>query len=313
MMSTDSPPALPPTPKVSIGLPVYNGEQYLEASLDSILAQTFTNFELIICDNASTDGTQAICRRYAARDGRIRYHRNAHNIGVGNNHNLTIALAHGEYFRYAADDDLCAPDLLEKCVAVLDAQPDVVLCYTQTVAIDAQGKELYTAVLNRATTGDVVRRFGDVAMRADYLEYSYGLIRMEALRNTRGEQNYTCSDRVLMCELALQGRFYEIPELLFFKRHHPKNEYKDWRARMVWYNPGTEGKIVFPNWQEFFNYFVAIDRARLSVRTKLRCQLVMGKWLLVHGKGLVKDVLVALYQLPQPRSRRFKASSYNWE
>ena len=105
------------TPKVSIGLPVYNGERYLREALDSILGQTFRDFELIICDNASTDETAAICADYAARDPRIRYHRQTHNIGATANFNHTFELARGAYFKWAAHDDVLAPTWLEKCVA----------------------------------------------------------------------------------------------------------------------------------------------------------------------------------------------------
>ncbi|MCB0187328.1 MAG: glycosyltransferase family 2 protein, partial [Caldilineaceae bacterium] len=123
-------------PRVSIGLAVYNGEPYLADAIRSILSQSFTNFELIISDNASTDRTAAICQEFAARDSRIRYSRNATNIGGANNENRTFRLARGEYFRWAAHDDICAPELLEKSVAVLDQNPDVVLCYSMTTEID---------------------------------------------------------------------------------------------------------------------------------------------------------------------------------
>src|ERR1700753_3521498 len=113
-------------PRVSLGMPVYNGEKYLEAALDSLLAQTFTSFELIVCDNASTDGTQAICERYAARDSRIRYERNERNMGASWNFNPVYSLARAPYFKQAAHDDLCEPEFLERCVAVLDRDPDVV-------------------------------------------------------------------------------------------------------------------------------------------------------------------------------------------
>ena len=99
-------------PKVSIGLPVYNGDEFLEKAIESILGQSFTDFELIISDNASTDKTALICQTYAARDARIRYYRNATNIGGANNGNRTFLLAQGQYFRWAAHDDLCAPELI---------------------------------------------------------------------------------------------------------------------------------------------------------------------------------------------------------
>ena len=105
-------------PRVSIGLPVYNGERYLRESIDSILAQTFQDFELVVCDNASTDETARICEEYAERDPRVRYFRNARNIGGINNANLTFERSRGDLFRWAAHDDVCAPVLLERCVQV---------------------------------------------------------------------------------------------------------------------------------------------------------------------------------------------------
>jgi glycosyltransferase involved in cell wall biosynthesis len=110
-------------PKVSIGLAVYNGEAYLKEAVDSILTKRFTDFELIISDNASTDRTEKLCRAYAAQDERVRYHRNPTNIGGANNENQTCANGSGQYFRWAAHDDVCAPTLLEKCVAALDENP----------------------------------------------------------------------------------------------------------------------------------------------------------------------------------------------
>ena len=127
-------------PKVAIGLPVYNGERYLEAALDAIQAQTFTDYEVVICDNASTDRTEAICRAYEARDQRIRYYRNPANIGAAPNFNRTFELADGEYFKWFAADDLITPDYLEQCVAALDRNPDAVLCYTRVLVIDDDGK-----------------------------------------------------------------------------------------------------------------------------------------------------------------------------
>ena len=91
--------------KVSIGMPVYNGEKFIREALDSLLAQTFTDFELIISDNASTDGTEAICREYAARDSRIRCVRQSENRGACANFQFVLDEAKGEYFMWAAADD----------------------------------------------------------------------------------------------------------------------------------------------------------------------------------------------------------------
>ena len=110
-------------PRVSIGLPVYNAERFLEQALDGILAQTYIDFELVICDNASTDGTQAICQRYAALDPRIKYHRNPQNIGVSRNFNRAFELSCGEYFKWCCHDDIPAPTFLENVCGGLGFPP----------------------------------------------------------------------------------------------------------------------------------------------------------------------------------------------
>src|SRR5581483_2124327 len=138
------------SPKVSIGLPVFNGERYLAETIQSILAQTFSDFELIISDNASTDRTEDICRSFAAVDGRIRYVRNKHNIGAVGNYNNVQRLARGAYFRWANYDDLIAPNMVARCVEVLDNEPTVILAYTKSQLIDQDGVVLstYTDRLN---------------------------------------------------------------------------------------------------------------------------------------------------------------------
>ena len=111
-------------PKVSIGMPVYNGEKYIREALDSLLAQTFTDFELIISDNASTDGTEAICREYAARDPRIRYVRQSENRGPTANFHFVLDEAVGEYFMWAAYDDLWGNHFLAQALGRMNS-PDV--------------------------------------------------------------------------------------------------------------------------------------------------------------------------------------------
>ena len=111
---------------VSIGLPVYNGENYLSAAIESIAAQTFQDFELIISDNDSTDRTPEICRHYMMQDKRIRYFRNKRNLGAAPNYNRTYELSQGQYFKWTAHDDIICPDFLAKCVVALEAEPEAV-------------------------------------------------------------------------------------------------------------------------------------------------------------------------------------------
>lgn len=301
-------------PRVSIGLAVFNGEDYLEEALRSILGQTFEDFELIVSDNASTDRTDAICREYASKDARIMHYRNSVNIGGANNENRTFELSRGEYFRWAAHDDVCAPDLIAKCLGVLEDDPGVVLCYSQIVGIDEQGRRGALITRNNASSSLPHVRFARIANAWDFCEETYGLIRSDVLRRTRLQQNYTGSDRTLLSELALYGRFHEIPEPLFFKRFHRKNVYTDWRARMAWFDPKFEGRITLPFWMQLFDYFTTINRAQVSPSVKWRCRASMGRWTLSHARNLVKDLLVAGYMLLHGRQwrRRFHRRENIW-
>ena len=127
---------------VTIGLPVYNGENFLESTLDSILNQTHSNLELIISDNASTDNTCEICRKYLEQDSRIKYFRNDKNVGAAENYNIVTRLAKGKYFKWAAHDDTFALTFVEKCLDVLEKNHEYILCYSQLIFIDTEGNEL---------------------------------------------------------------------------------------------------------------------------------------------------------------------------
>ena len=111
-------------PAVTIGLPVYNGEDTLEQVVDALLAQTFCDFELIISDNASTDGTEQICRAFAAANRRIRYVRQPVNVGAEDNFRFVFKAARSEYFMWAAADDLRSVDFIASNLAFLRAHPD---------------------------------------------------------------------------------------------------------------------------------------------------------------------------------------------
>lgn len=302
-------------PKVSIGLAVYNGEEYLDEAITSILAQTFTDFELIISDNASTDRTAEICQKYVETDKRIRYSRNSDNIGGANNENLTFHLSRGQYFRWAAHDDVLAPELLEKCVSILDNHPEVILCHTGVISIDQHGNRLDVYARNNGKDKTSYKRFRAIAGSKDFMEETYGLIRSEVLKKTRLQLNYTASDRTLLCELSLYGEFFLIEEPLFYKRFHPKNTYIDWRTRMVWFDKAYRGKIVFPFWQQFFDYFVTIHRVEMSLYEKMQCyRYILGPWFLSHFKNLIKDLMVAIWMLMH--SSRWRENLYrrteNW-
>jgi glycosyltransferase involved in cell wall biosynthesis len=278
-------------PKVSIGLPVFNGGQYLEQSIQSILTQSFDDFELIICDNASSDTTAEICRSYQSKDRRIRYHRNDTNLGGANNANLTFHLSRGKYFRWAAHDDICAPQLLEKCVEVLDHDASVVLSHGQTLKINDVGEIIGKTSSRLGESNSPHQRFLEIADRAHHCDMIYGLYRSDILRSSCLHKNYTDSDRTLLCELGLHGKFLQVQEPLYYKRYHQKNQYHDWRTRMAWFDDRYVGKIVFPNWIQLYDFFVVINRAPLPMKEKICCYFnVVGPIAFRNSRELFYDL-----------------------
>ncbi len=211
-----------PHPVVSLGVPVYNTERFIAGALDSLLAQTFADFELIISDNASTDGTREICESYAARDSRIRYIRQSENIGLPRNWNAVVHAASGEFFKWASASDYCAPTMVERCVAALRADDSAVLCYGKTQMMDESGKllDVYARDMSFEESSPS-ERFWRVSQNLSLNNAQCGVMRLEALRRTRLDREYPAGDMVLMAELALYGRFKMLPDVLLFRRQSP--------------------------------------------------------------------------------------------
>jgi len=208
---------------VSVGMPVFNGEHFLPQAIVSILGQTFANLELVISDNASTDGTEEICQSYARTDKRVRYFRNSQNLGAAWNYNRVFRLSQGRYFKWAAADDVCSLHYLERCVPILEASSDVVLCYGRTRLIDEQGKALgdYDDRLDLRDDSPAGRFVGFLRSVRE-CNAVFGVIRRSVLAGTSLIGSYVGSDRWLLGELSLRGEFVEIPEYLFYRRVHPR-------------------------------------------------------------------------------------------
>jgi glycosyltransferase involved in cell wall biosynthesis len=248
-------------------MPVYNAERYLREALDSFLAQTYSDFELTITDNASDDDTEAICREYVDRDERVRYYRSDRNIGAIHNFRLAFELAQGEYFAWAAHDDLRAPHFLETCVLELDARPAAVLCCTGIRIIDADGRDIPAAVWPATTrpVGGTLRDRIRALARARYWYDFYGLSRRTALERTRLPMPVWGFDVVVLVELLLQGEVAYVPEELFWYRVFPEKQQSEVAQGLA--APGDE--VVYTSWTELtVELLAAIARARLPLRER---------------------------------------------
>jgi glycosyltransferase involved in cell wall biosynthesis len=286
-------------PVVSIGLPVYNAERYLRIAIDSVMSQTLRDWELIICDNASTDATEAICREYAVRDPRIQYHRLPANIGAANNFRRVFELSRGRYFKWVASDDYCAPTFLERCKQVLDEHPEVVLCTSKVDIVDQDGKLIEHYPEPQALPQALASaRFIASREQDSWCNAVYGLMRADALRRTAVMGNYVGSDVVLLAELSLYGCFAEVPEYLLFRRHHPAAYSYDVNLKKMkdFYTPtrrhGTV--LVFRTWRHLFEYARAVLRAPLAAGEKARLFVYILRMTWWRKGKLAGEVMAAL-------------------
>ena len=287
-------------PLVSLGLPVFNGQAFLELALASILTQTHTHFELIICDNASTDGTEEICRAHAARDPRIRYHRSPDNRGLAWNFNRVFELSSGPYFKWVAHDDVCAPDFVRSCVEVLERIPSVVLCYPRAILIDGQGAHLEECVDGcHLSSPRPSERFRGLFSNLRLSNPLFGVIRSSALR-LEPLGSYVAADVVLLGELALRGGFHELPERLFYRRDHPQKATRSHPSvdeQAALYDPANVGKIHLMYWRLFFEHLASIGRVPMSHRERLLCYAYMAKTLRWKWRDLGTELWTAAPRL----------------
>jgi glycosyltransferase involved in cell wall biosynthesis len=279
-------------PCISIGMPVFNGERYIELALDSILSQTFPDFELIISDNASTDRTQQICQEYKSKDDRIRYYRNEKNLGAPRNYNRVFELSLGEYFKWAAYDDVIAPDFLKKCVEVLEKHPSYVLCHSKIGVIDEHGSLVGNCdhrTMTKIGSKKAHERFGDLISIRNPCFALFGVIRASEFRKTPLHGSYIGADRNLLAEIGLLGRIYEIPEHLFFRRDHPEaytrrfcedNKY-NYREKSAWWS--KDYYTDFPNWKDCYEFFRSVKRVRLGWLERILCYDQIFRWFINEG------------------------------
>lgn len=270
-------------PRVTIGIPIYNGAATLEAAVRPLLAQTFRDFEVLLSDNASTDATPNIIAQLVQADSRVRSVRHRVNLGANGNYSFVARNARGELLKWASASDCVAPTFLERCVAALDANPDAVLAAPRT----------------RLCEGDPVRGIGidyelDVAilgetpllrlkqhLASNRLNNAFnGVIRLSALKRTRLVEPYLCADMVLMGHLALLGKFILVDETLYYRRMEATSSttLQDPASRMRHHYPVVNARTLFQEWKQQIGWLRAGLSAPMSIaeRAKVLAYLMRG-------------------------------------
>jgi glycosyltransferase involved in cell wall biosynthesis len=304
--------------RVSVGLPVYNAERYLAAALDDLLAQSHADLDIVISDNGSYDGTQEICERYAAKDDRIRYFRQDHNRGASWNHNEVVKKAQGPYFRWYSYDDRLDPNCIEACAAVLDADPHIMLAWPLTSVIDESGAVSYEyrddLLFDNATPITRLRSLLGARTEETHLHMCYpvyGVVRLEAILGTHLLGSMPAADTVLLCELALGGRWELVPRRLFYNRRHVDSSAvgKSPEEISSWFDPQHGTAFPMPQLRLLLGYLRAVLTAPLSPTTKLRCVGIVAAWLISHrrwriilGELKIRGRQLVGRALPRPRA-----------
>lgn len=293
-------------PRVSVGLPVFNGEAFLEDAIRSTLSQTLEDLELILCDNASTDRTADICRDYAAREPRVRYFRNPRNLGAAANYNLAFSHARGRYFKWLGHDDRMLPSYLAKTCRTLEERSDAVLCNTVVSYIDSAGRQigLYDSKLSGADSLSPSARFAWMVLRSHTCVDFFGLIRRESLRDSLLHGSFHGADRALLAQLALRGRMAQLPAPLLAIREHPSRYTRAQQRsidRAAWHDSTRGGQVSFPTWRLYREYLSMVRREALTPEERFRCFAVLVRWWACNwntARALVDVLAVAAPSAP---------------
>ncbi len=270
---------------VTIGLPVFNGENFLSDALDSLVAQEYRDIEIVVVDNGSTDSTPQILSRYAAMDERIRVERSDRNRGAAWSFNRTFELARGEYFTWCSHDDVYLPGFISACVDVLKADPGVSVVVSSAAMIDSEGSIIGPIEdFDLCTSPDPVVRGWDIMSRLSRCLHVFGVTRTQEMARTRLIGAYSSSDKTTLFELALIGRFALVPEVLFHNREHPERSMRahgeQARDREAWFDPARAGRVTLPWWRLLVEYERSLRLSDLGARDRWRLRIRYPLWML---------------------------------
>lgn len=290
---TDLPSSAQSKPRVSVGMPVYNTEKYVGAAIEAHLNQTYSDFELILTDNASTDRTEEICRSYAAKDPRVIYVRNPQNLGASANYRRCFELATGEFFRWTPSDDLVSPNLLRLAVDVLDRDQSVFVAYARTKLINGEGSVIGDIDENLHLMDDrPSNRWKGVLRNLRMGNLHYGLCRAAFLRKTGLLRNYGGGDIPLICEMSLYGKFFEMPDAFFYRRMHEaaSSAMKNSADIMALYDPKNRKKLRMYYWSQLIDNLISVVRAPISTMEKMRILGFEAHWVFRGRREYLREL-----------------------
>jgi glycosyltransferase involved in cell wall biosynthesis len=272
-------------PRTIIGLPVYNGEKYIRAAIESHLGQSYADFHLVISDNGSTDKTPDICAEYASRDERVKLLRSVENRGILWNHRRVMESISGatRYFRWAGADDLLEPGLLQAMVDLLDERSDVEAVMPATKNIGEQGE--FIGSMERTLdlqSSDVLDRAFKILTASYQHVVAYGLLRATSLRVMRTGPNYVGWDPIFIWEIALRGKVFQLTEPALLRRFHKGSisRVKTVKEMRKWVEPNAQAGMNFPHWTWEFERLRSLFSCPLSARDKLRLSALVARSML---------------------------------
>jgi glycosyltransferase involved in cell wall biosynthesis len=269
---------------LSIGMPAHNAEQTIRPAIESLLRQSFGDFELIISDNASKDGTWPVIEEYARRDDRIIALRQDRNVGANANFSAVFRPARGRYFKWASSNDWCAPEFLATCVAYLEAHADAALAAPRTRLFRDTPEDSSDYDSDVAfDDDDPVERFIGVTSRLALNNVLNGVIRTSALRRTRLMERYPQADIVLLGRIALMGKIALLGEPLYYRRMRSDaaTPLMDDEARLRHLYPQPTARSLFPSWRLALGWVRAASSGAQPARATWRAlawTLRMAYW-----------------------------------
>lgn len=290
----------------SIGIPVYQGEDFLSETLDSVLAQDYENLEIVISDNASTDATVAIVEAKCRGLSKVRLIRQTANVGAAENYNVVFREALGEYFAWNAHDDISSPDFVSSAVAALEEEPTAAVAYGLPFWVDAEGEKLRPIPVPPGVADpSPAKRFRSAA-RGHPAALVFGMYRSHFVGRGHLHEAFTGSDRNFVAEMMLYGPAVAAGDAEFYLREHENRSVRRLNRadgkrmahrREGWYSPSRARRIVFPSWRRLRGYARAIISAPLTQRQRVSCFGVLVLLLFDDRlrllRQLFRDLLIA--------------------